>query len=253
MKPFIVLCSLFTLLLSQHSYAATVYAAASLTQPLEILAKRYRAEHGGELKLVFAASSTLARQIASGAPADIFISANLRWMSYLEEQQWVEQPVPLLQNRLALIAPLSSELQTVELNEQLDLAALLQGSRLAVGNIDHVPVGIYAHQALVSLGLWQQVERQLAMSSNTRAALALVERHAAPLGIVYTSDARASKRVKQIAAIPAQSHQPIVYPMALVVKNPPGDQHGQGFYRYLQSEAAHALFLEFGFKDADGI
>ena len=155
----------------------TIFAAASTTDAVTEIAAAYTAETGGMLRPVFAASSTLARQIAQAAPADLYLSASIAWMEHLQSEALVDAKSlwPLLANRLVLIAPADSPLQ-IKLTPQADLGSTLGRGRMAIGDPAHVPAGIYARQALESLGLWTQVADKLAQSSNVRAALALVER-----------------------------------------------------------------------------
>ena len=252
----------FCLIVQQAAFAKniTVYAAASLSESVTAIAKNYQQQHGEKITTVFAASSTLARQIARGAPADIFISANQKWMQYLVDQKKItkDNSINLLQNSLVIAAPANSTLEKFTLDSQTDLAALLRKGRLATGNTDHVPVGIYAKQALTSLGLWEGVKSKLALSSNTRAALAFIERKAVPLGIVYETDAQASSKVKTLAVVPQDSHDQILYPIALIQKV---DQEptkaltlkAQAVYKYFQSEPALVIFQQFGFKAVNNV
>ncbi len=199
--------------------AVTVFAAASLTDALEEIAGHYRAKTGAAVRFSFASSSTLARQIEAGAPVQIFASANERWMDHLAESALIEAGTRAspIGNRLVLIAPAASPQGEVEITKALDLEGLLgPGARLAVGDPEHVPAGLYARQALERLGLWAQMEPRLARADNTRAALALVARGEAPLGIVYATDAAISDSVRVIGAFPAGSHTPITYPFAIV-------------------------------------
>ena len=167
-----------------------VFAAASLQDAFDAVIEEYQAQGGGEVSASYASSSTLARQIEQGAPADVFISANPEWMDYLEERGLLRagSRTDLLGNGLVLVAPPESE-TTVEIAPGFDLAGALDGGRLAMGDPDHVPAGIYGRAALESLGVWQAVEPQVARADNVRAALALVARGEAPLGMVYRSDA----------------------------------------------------------------
>ena len=159
----------------------------------------------------------MARQIGQGAPADLFLSANQKWMDYLVSEKAVDAAsnITLLKNTLVLIAPKNSPLQHVPLDPDWDIKASFDGSRMAVGDPDHVPAGVYAEQALKNLGLWQQAQPLLARANNVRAALALVERGESPLGIVYGTDANIAKDVKVVAIFPATSHKPIEYPLAV--------------------------------------
>lgn len=228
--------------------AATVFAAASLTNALEAIADRYRTETGARVRLSFAASSTLARQIEAGAPAQIFASANERWMDRLAGRSLVDAAtrVSPIGNRLVLIAPAGTARGQVEVTRDLDLGALLgPGGRLAVGDPAHVPAGLYAKQALQTLGLWAGVAPRLARADNTRAALALVARGEAPLGIVYATDAAITDRVRIVALLPAEGHPPIAYPAALVGEDA-GDE-ARAFLAFLRGAQAQAIFRARGF------
>lgn len=240
-------------LIPRAQAAETVYlfAASSLTGVLDELSQQYSADNSVRIVTNYAASSTLARQITQGAPADIYISANRRWMDYLEQQREIESDSrrSLISNRLVLVAPAStpdSNSDIPELSTSWPLATTLDDQRFAVADPAHVPAGRYAREALQTLQLWQPVRRQLTRSHNVRAALALVERGEVPLGIVYQTDARQSARVTTLARIPTSSHSPIEYPIALVKdRNRPAVS---AFYRYLQSDTARQTFTRHGFE-----
>lgn len=197
----------------------TVFAAASLTNALEQVAKTYREKGGGPVKFSFAASSALAKQIESGAPADIFASADEQWMDYLAERKLIEPATrsSRLGNALVLITP-AHQKRNVEIKPGFDLAGMIGNGRLATGDPAHVPVGRYAEQALTRLGIWPAVGPRLARSDNVRAALALVERGEAPFGIVYATDAAASAKVHVAGTFPSSTHAPISYPIAAVAR-----------------------------------
>ncbi|SOD95312.1 molybdate ABC transporter substrate-binding protein [Caenispirillum bisanense] len=223
----------------------TVFAAASTTDALTEVGAAFAKETGVEMVPSFASSSTLAKQIEEGAPAQVFVSANAKWMDYLADKGLVvaDSRADLLGNDLVLIAPADSAVATVAIGPGLDLAPLLDGGRLSVGDPDHVPVGQYAKAALEKLGLWAATEPQLARQNDVRSALALVERGEAPLGIVYSTDAAASNGVKTVGVFPKDSHSPITYPVALVTDSPAG----RSFLAFLQSDAAKAIFARHGF------
>ncbi|MGF1760782.1 molybdate ABC transporter substrate-binding protein [Photobacterium sagamiensis] len=232
------------------SYAAekiTVFAASSLTNAITEVAELYRDKTGIRTRLSFASSSTLARQIAQGAPADIYLSANNKWMDYVFQQQVMEPETrqSLLTNSLVWVAPKYYSDDKIEVTASWDLSQALQGTRLAVGDPAHVPAGRYAKESLQTLGLWQQAEPLLARANNVRSALVLVERGEAMLGLVYKTDALISKQVKLIADIPANSHQPIEYPVAIVKEK--SRPEVKDFYQFLQSEQAIAVFSKYGF------
>ena len=240
------------------SYAAeriTVFAAASLTNALTDIAADFEQQHSAtnptKVRFSFASSSTLARQVAQGAPAQLYLSADQRWLDYLIEQNAVnaESRVTLVGNSLVLIAPKSTHLNNVTLNADWDLRAAIGDSRLAVADPDHVPAGRYAKQALQHLQLCSQAAPLLARANNVRGALVLVERGEAPLGIVYGSDAQISQQVHTLARFPADSHTPIEYPLVLVDKQP--STTALAFYHYLQSPAAQAVFSRYGFQSVN--
>ncbi|MFH1057052.1 MAG: molybdate ABC transporter substrate-binding protein [Pseudomonadota bacterium] len=224
----------------------TIFAAASTTNAVSDAAKLYEEQGLGKVSCVFASSSTLAKQITQAAPAQVFLSADLKWMDFLEEQRLVEPGtrINLLGNRLALIAPAANTVQA-KVGPGMDLAGLLGEGRLAVGDPGHVPAGIYAKQALTKLGLWDSVAARLAPAANVRAALTLVERGETPLGIVYSTDAAISPKVRLVGLFPADSHPPIVYPLALVAgKATPA---ARKFSDFLQSAPVKAIFNKYGF------
>lgn len=225
----------------------TVFAAASLTNALTRIGDQYNKDHDTKVLFSFASSSTLARQIEMGAPAQIFLSANQKWMNYLIDKQAVNvnSRKTLLTNKLVLIASDASHIDNISLNKGWNIDKTLGDNRLAVGDPDHVPAGKYAKQALINLGLWKAAEPRLASASNVRAALALVERGEAPLGIVYGTDASIAKGIKTVATFPENSHQAIEYPMAMVKLSP--SKAVISFYDYLQSQQAKAVFEQYGF------
>lgn len=231
-----------------HAEDITVFAAASLTNAMTKAAETYEDKTGNHLRLSFASSSTLARQIAAGAPADLYVSANQKWMDWLDEQNLIapETRQDILANSLVLIAPVDSALGQIKIDDQTQLLDLIGlEDRIAVGDPEHVPAGIYAKQALTHLGQWDAVEDRLARADNVRAALALVERGEAPLGIVYRTDAAIAKDVKIIATFPEGSHPPITYPIAMIK-----DAKAAGttdLQAWLLGNEAGAIFAEFGF------
>ncbi|MGP9418987.1 molybdate ABC transporter substrate-binding protein [Pseudomonas reactans] len=232
---------------AQAADKITVFAAASLTNAMQDIAAQYQKEKGVQVVSSFASSSTLARQIEQGAPADLFISADQQWMDYsISKQQIVENTrYTLLGNELVLVAAKISKIDNVEIDDKTQWTKLLGDSRLAVGDPDHVPAGIYAKEALQKLGAWSTLEPKLARASDVRGALALVEREEAPLGIVYGSDAIASKKVKVVGTFPASSHKPVEYPMAIVKDHEKPEV--RAFYDYLKTPAASAIFKQYGF------
>lgn len=227
----------------------TVFAASSLTDALSDVGHAYETSSGESVHFSFASSSTLARQITLGAPADIYVSADQRWMDYVQKHDriQVDSRIDLLANQLVLIAPRASRVDHVDLQSGVDLSMLLDAGRLAVGNPMHVPAGIYARQALTSLHAWKAVKNHLARAANVRAALALVALGASPLGVVYRTDAIASGKVKIVGTFPADSHKPVVYPAALTV-HAGKNKAARNFLRFLQSPTASAIFKHHGFK-----
>ncbi|WCE03039.1 molybdate ABC transporter substrate-binding protein [Pseudoxanthomonas sp. JBR18] len=225
----------------------TVFAAASLRESMDEAAALYQRTTGTAVTVSYAASSTLARQIAQGAPADVFISADLAWMDDLQQRDLIDTASRrnLLGNDLVLVAPKASQAQ-VSLGQSGGLSAALGDGRLAVGKTDSVPAGKYAKAALQSLGQWKGVQDRLAESDSVRSALLLVSRGEAPLGIVYGSDAAADPGVRVVATFPAGSHPAIVYPVAaLKAGTAPGRM---AFVTWLGSAPARAIFEKHGFS-----
>ncbi|TBW51866.1 molybdate ABC transporter substrate-binding protein [Marinobacter halodurans] len=248
-----LLLFLASLFLATPTLAATsisVYAAASLTDAMDAVASAYEAKHDVDIVPVYASSSTLARQIANGAPADLYVSANEKWMDWLGKQGIeLNERGDLLQNRLALIAPQDSPVDNFTPGTGKPIVSLLQkGERIATGDPAHVPAGIYAEQALQSLGEWHELQDRLARADNVRAALALVERGETPVGIVYQTDAKASQAVRQLGLFPEDSHKTITYPAALIV--PARSSALNDFRQWLAGPEAMAIFQRFGFSPA---
>ena len=224
----------------------TVFAAASLTDALNAIAPKFTDATKIPVRFSFAASSALAKQIEQGAPADLFASADLDWMDYLQTRALIEPATrtDLLGNDLVLIAPKDAPAASVPLTVD-GLKAALAGGKLTTGTVESVPVGRYAKIALTKLGLWASVEPSLAQADSVRAALALVGRGEATLGIVYGTDAKADARVKVVATFPADSHPRVVYPFALT-KAASGDAPAK-FLAFLKSPEAAAVFAGQGF------
>jgi molybdate transport system substrate-binding protein len=221
-----------------------VFAAASLSDALDAVIAGYPGD--AKVAASYASSSTLARQIEQGAPADAFISANPQWMDYLAERGLIRagSRADLLGNGLVLVAPGDRAIE-LEIAPGFDLPGALDGGHLAMGDPDHVPAGIYGKAALESLGVWDAVEPAVVRADNVRAALVLVARGEAPLGIVYSSDALAEPGVRVVGRFPPDSHPPIVYPVAVMAESrhpAAGD-----FVAYLESAPAAALFERYGF------
>jgi molybdate transport system substrate-binding protein len=225
----------------------TVFAAASLKDALEDAARSFTAAHGAPVRFSFAASSALAKQIEQGAPADLFASADLDWMNYLAERKLIrpDTRVNLLGNRLVVVAAKDSPLNELKL-DAASLKAALGDGRLTTGEVSSVPVGKYAKTALEKLGLWGEVQPRLAMTESVRAALALVARGEAPLGIVYATDAAAEPKVKIVATFPPDSHPPIIYPFAVVAESKLAG--AAQFLDYLKGPVARRAFEAQGFS-----
>jgi molybdate transport system substrate-binding protein len=222
-----------------------VFAAASLKNALDAISAAWEQESGQTVKASYAASSTLAKQMEQDAPAQIFISADLDWMDYVAAKILIkkESRSDLLGNKLVLIAPKDSP-ASLDLKPGADLAKALGNGRLAMGNVDSVPAGKYGKAALEKLGLWDAVSNKLAEAESVRAALLLVSREEAALGIVYRTDAAADPNVKVVATFPADSHPPIIYPIALTTK---ASEAAAAFLDYVKSAKAAPAFEAQGF------
>ncbi|GJE16132.1 molybdate ABC transporter substrate-binding protein [Methylobacterium marchantiae] len=226
---------------------ATVFAAASLKNALDNAGKAFTARSGVAVTASYAASSALARQIESGAPADLFASADLEWMEYLAKKNLIrpETRVNLLGNRIVVVAPRDAGTDEVPFTAEGFAAALGPDGRLATGEVHSVPIGKYAKAAFEKLGLWKGLQPRLAQADNVRAALLLVSRGEAPLGVVYESDARSDPGVKVVGVFPADSHPPVVYPFAVTA-----EARGNGaaaFLDFLKSAEARPYFEAQGF------
>lgn len=223
-----------------------VLAAASLKNALDDINSAWTEDSSKQAVISYASSSALAKQIEEGAPADIFISADLKWMEYLSERDHInpETEIQLLGNRIVLIAASTSDVST-KIEPDFDLAGLLGNERLAMGNVDSVPAGRYGKAALEALGVWDSVSGKVAQAENVRAAMALVSLGEAPLGIVYETDAAADDDVKIVDLFPENTHAPIIYPAALTADtvNPAAAE----FLAFLRTEKAKALFEKQGF------
>ena len=230
-----------------HAGDVLAFAAASTTEALTEAAEHFARAGHGRVRGVFAGSSILAKQIENGAPADIYLSANPAWMDYLAARGHIVPATrrDLLANSLVLIAPAASPASSA-FDAETDIVAALGDRRLAVGDPDHVPAGIYARQALEALGLWPELENRLIRAADVRLALYLVARGEAPLGIVYASDAGAFDGIRVAAAIAPAEHAPIRYPIALVTgrDNPVARQ----FLEFLATPEMAALFRRHGFE-----
>jgi molybdate transport system substrate-binding protein len=223
-----------------------VFAAASLKNALDAAAHQFEGSGGAPVKISYAASSALAKQIEGGAPADIFISADLAWMDYVQKKGLIQPQTrkDLLGNRLVLVAPAGSGVK-IDIKPGFDLVGLLHGGRLAMADPASVPAGKYGKAALEKLGIWNAVEPHVAGAENVRAALLFVDRKETPLGIVYATDAASDPRVEIAGTFPEATHPPIIYPVALVAssKNPEAAK----FLAFLESPKARPVFEKQGF------
>ena len=229
-----------------HAEEVVVFAAASLKNGLDDFAARWGAETGNTVTISYAGSGQLARQIVAGAPADLYLSANVGWMDEVEKAGLIQKGAraDLLGNTLVLIAH-GKGAAAVNIGPDLDLVGLLGGGKLAMALVDAVPAGQYGKAALGALGLWEGVAPSVAQADNVRAALALVSTGEAPFGIVYATDAAASDNVTVTATFPEGSHPPIIYPVALLTNaTDPADQL---FYDALFGAEARATFEKQGF------
>src|SRR6516164_470008 len=222
-----------------------VFAAASLSETVQELSTAYEKTAQVTVKSSFDSSSVLARQIEAGAQADVFFSADTAWMDYLQSRNLVKpgSRKNLLSNSLVLIAPAQSQIQ-LKIAPHFPLAAALGDGRLATGDPDAVPAGRYARSALTTLGVWDEIAPRLARAENVRVALLYVARDETPLGIVYGSDALADKGVRVVDRFPADTHEPIVYPIALTQS---AQSQAAGFVAYLTSPQGQAIFVKHGF------
>jgi molybdate transport system substrate-binding protein len=224
-----------------------VFAAASLTNVLGELSTSWTQNSGVNVKLSFAASSVLARQIEAGGQADVFISADQEWMDYLAQRGFIDKATRrnLAGNRLVLIAPADSPLQ-LRITPEFDLAGALKGGRLATGDPDTVPVGRYARSALESLGVWDDMRDRLVRADNVRSAMMFVARGEAPLGIVYTTDALVDRKVRIVDTFPENTHAPITYPGATIKGARP---EAANYVAFLGSPDAAATWKKSGFQE----
>ncbi|QWG18087.1 molybdate ABC transporter substrate-binding protein [Bradyrhizobium sediminis] len=245
LAAFALLCGAAPVLAQDESL--TVFAAASMKNALDEVDAAYTARSGIRIVASYAASSALAKQIEQGAPADVFVSADTDWMDYAIAKKTINEPtrVNLLGNSIVLIAPKESKLDKVAIGPGFDLSKLAGDGRIATGDVKAVPSGKYARAALEKLGAWQAAEPKFAMAENVRAALTLVARGEAPLGIVYATDAKVEPGVKIVGAFPADSHPAIIYPVAATATARP---QAAEYLAFLRSPAAKAIFEKYGFS-----
>jgi len=225
----------------------TVFAAASMTNALDDVDADFTKQTGVKVVTSYDASSALMKQIEGGAPADAFVSADLKWMDYGVEKKVINEStrINLLGNVLVLIAAKDAKIDPVDIEPGFDLAKLAGDGRIATGNVNAVPVGLYAKAALEKLGAWASVEPKMKLAANVRVALACIARGEAPLGIVYATDAKIEPNVKIIGVFPDNSHDAIVYPMAAIVNAKPGTIE---YLAFLRSAAAKSIFQGYGFS-----
>jgi molybdate transport system substrate-binding protein len=226
----------------------TVFAAASLKNALDDTNAAFTKATGIKVVASYEASSALAKQIEQGAPADIFISADLRWMDYANEHKLIKPDtrVNLLGNKLVLITPKDSRLDHVAIGDGFDIAKLAGDGRIAVADVKAVPAGLYAKAALEKLGAWTAAEPKLAQAENVRATLAFVARGETPVGIVYETDARIEPKVKIIGAFPDGSYPPVTYPVAATASGKAAT--AARYLSFLATPAAKAIFERYGFS-----
>ncbi|ODM56431.1 molybdate ABC transporter substrate-binding protein [Vibrio harveyi] len=242
-------CLVAILSVSSAANAATelkVYAASSMTNAVNDIAQQFETKYDVTVTPVYGGSSSIARQILNGAPADIFISANTKWMDYLVKSKVVKSDsvTNLVRNSLVLIAPKASTIEPFDFSDANAWNQALEGNRLALGNPVSVPAGMYAKESLTNLGVWKKLERQIAPAKNVRLALALVERGEAPLGVVYKTDALLTDKVKVVGEFANDTHADIIYPAAIVKDSTQSEQ----FFEYLKSDDAKKVFAQYGFQ-----
>lgn len=242
-------CCLSTLGLAHAAPAqqqVTVFAAASMKNALDAANEAWSKETGNTAVVSYAASSALAKQIEAGAPADLFISADLSWMDYVAARKLIKEGTRtnLLGNRLVLIAS-ADKAAPVNIQPGFGLAQLVGDGKLAMGAVDSVPAGKYGKAALEKLGVWSSVEAKVAAAESVRAALLLVSRGEAPYGIVYQTDAAADPGVKIVGTFPENSHEPIIYPAAILSQS--GNPAATAYLDFLKSPEAASFFEEQGF------
>ena len=244
--------ALWLLLFSLPSLAAQtdnppliVFAAASLTNALQEVGDGFTKDSSIPVKFSFAASSALARQIENGAPADVFFSADLEWMDYLQTRKLIQVATrhDVLGNQLVLVAPADSKI-VLKIGPHFALAKILGTGRLATGDPDSVPVGRYAREALTKLGVWNEVEARLVRADSVRSALAFVDRGEASLGIVYATDAKIDTKVRVVDVFPDNTHMPIVYPIAVTAV---AKADAIKFVDYVRGSVGDATFKKYGF------
>jgi molybdate transport system substrate-binding protein len=225
----------------------TVFAAASMKNALDDANAAFTAATGIKVSASYAASSALAKQLEAGAPADVFISADLEWMDYAASKKNVDPAtrINLLGNKLVLIAGKDSKIADVKIAQGLDIAKLAGNDRIAVADVNSVPAGKYAKTALTNLGAWAAAEPKLAQAENVRATLAFVARGETPIGIVYATDAKVEPKVKIVGVFPDGSHPPVIYPVAATATARPAAAR---YLQFLKTQQAKTIFERYGFS-----
>ncbi|SDU50016.1 molybdate ABC transporter substrate-binding protein [Desulfobacula phenolica] len=231
---------------AKESNKILVFAAASTTNAVDEIGQLFSQKEYGRFVPSFASSSTLAKQIASGAPANVYISANPKWMTFLDDKHLIEKGTrrDLLGNRIVLIAPAASNIK-IDIHPGFDLLPIIGTEKLAMGDPDHVPAGIYGKQALMNLGVWDKIAPKVVRAKDVRTALVFVERQEVPLGIVYATDAAITDKVKVAGIFPENSHPPVTYQAAIVKGN--DTKTARAFYNFMESSEAKAIFNKYGF------
>jgi molybdate transport system substrate-binding protein len=244
--PYALILSVSLVAPAAAQQAPLVLAAASLQESMTAAADAWARKGHPKPTISFAASSALARQVEAGAPADLFVSADEDWMNALAQKNLIvaSTRVTFLGNRLVVAAPAGSKVR-IPIRPPAALAKVLATGPLAMADTP-VPAGRYGQQALEKLGVWAQVSPKVVRAENVRATLALVERGAAPLGIVYATDARASAKVRIAGVFPENSHPPITYPVARLKTST--NPQAEAFRRFLVSREGKAIFVRYGFS-----
>ena len=229
---------------AQAEDKVTVFAAASLTNALTEISTQYEKDKAVKIVHSFASSSVLAKQIESGAPADIYISADSKWMNYLQDKKLIDiaSRKDLLGNKLVIVVPKGRSFK-VQFDKSFEFSKAFDG-RLCTGDIDAVPAGIYAKESLVKLAWWDAIKTRIVGAQDVRGALAFVERGECAAGIVYETDAKISNKVEVVGVFPEDTHSPVVYPVALITNK----NTGKDYFMYLQSAEALEIFKKFGFS-----
>ncbi|AUI88229.1 molybdate ABC transporter substrate-binding protein [Vibrio azureus] len=245
---FILACLTILLVLQNSAYAADikVYAASSMTNVINEVIREFNKKHSVKVVPIYGGSSSLARQIINGAPADIFISANSVWMDFVVKDMNLkgDDVTNLVTNQLVVITPSTSKINKLELSNLTQWQMALDGGRLAMGDPTSVPAGIYAKQALTALSHWSDLEGFIAPTKSVRLALALVSRGESPLGIVYKTDAQLIDTVKVVGEFNQGTHDKIVYPAAIIKQS----EQATLFFDFLRSDSAKHIFNQYGFQ-----